>query len=167
MQLIDEKGKVFGIINIIDLTILLFLTSTITGFGWLYYTGDLFRDLDPARKLYAEKDAELLLENQSRSILRVIEREIGTLNNNQTLSLRLLAITTTPHIEKKGPVEITRNETYDIILRATVPTISDLNTAIPYYNHPTKGYIPLVNGTLLTITIAHFDLNATIISMTV
>ena len=44
IRIIDDKGRIFGIVNIIDLTVVLFILAVITGFFWLAYN-DKFQDI--------------------------------------------------------------------------------------------------------------------------
>ena len=74
MKIINDKGKVFGIINIIDLTVLLFIISTITGISWLIYTGELFKDHDPAKITFQKKKVELFIDNQTENTIKQLSK---------------------------------------------------------------------------------------------
>ncbi len=72
MRIIDEKGRVFGIINIIDLLFFLIVFFLVTGVLWLSYTGDLFRDFDPNKKEYIPKIVDITFQRQSSAILALL-----------------------------------------------------------------------------------------------
>ena len=54
MKIIDEKGKLFGIINVIDLVLLLLVAAIVVGVGYKFVAGDgnLFKPKTPDTKDY-------------------------------------------------------------------------------------------------------------------
>ncbi|GEM_PF-5993183 len=134
MKLIDNNGKVFGIINIIDLTASLFLISAITGFSWLVYTGELFSDHDPARKLFVEKEIELFLTNQQEStVIKLKDTMQKTINDTNAL-IRVTNITSNKHCKR----DLTNNTTdiiciYNVNLNLKLKTQIDKSTNEYYF----------------------------------
>src|SRR3989338_2194702 len=114
MQIIDDKGKVLGIINIIDLTVLLFIISTITGFWWLMHTGELFKDQNPAKKLFMEKDVEILFKTRSDLIVAAIQDEIIKQQYSEERFKVIKIISIEKSVKKIGSIEITKNDLFDI-----------------------------------------------------
>lgn len=167
MKLIDNNGKVFGIINIIDLTALLFIISAITGFLWLVYTGELFGDHDPARKLFIEKEIEFILKNQQEQIMPKLEEAMQKTINDTSALIRITNITSNKHCEK----DLTNTTTdiicsYDVNLNLKLKTQIDKSTDEYYFYNggDEKNYaeIKLNTNKTVNIIILHTRLIGTI-----
>lgn len=167
MQLIDDKGRVLGIINIVDLTVLLFLISTVSGFAWLDYTGILFEDFsdfNPKKEVFFDKQIEVILMEQPIPEVTLLKQEINRLNDTKDIPLRILRITSikqrlatadyeSVHIER-------RKNYYDITLLLAVRTKFDALEKVHYYED-TK----LAPGNHLDINTGFFNAKATIINV--
>lgn len=132
-KIIDDKGKVFGVINIIDLTVILFLISTISGFAWLIYTGELFKDHNPAKKLFVDKYIEVMFNAQPNSTILLLQNEINKQENSEA-RLKIINITSVKNsIEKTGAIEVTNNNLFEIIISVRVKAYFDKRQNVYYY----------------------------------
>lgn len=155
MQIIDKNGKILGIINIIDLTVLLFLTSTITGISWLVYTGELFKDHDYKKKIYTDKTIEIEAIIETHSELEAIKKIMHASQKSEFTSLKILNITTeylpANIIEKKKHFEIIKKNTLNLKATIILKTLKDYYTGIYYYNyHPIQ-----INSTIQILDTKH------------
>ena len=140
-NIIDENGKVFGIINIIDLTVLLFVVSAITGFAWLMYTEELFRDHNPANKLFIEKNVEIILKNQSNTTITLLRGEMRRTGDDKTALLRIINTTFKKELRVISANNNTKSvELYTVILNLKLKTQVDKSTNISYF------YVGVDNG---------------------
>lgn len=133
IKIIDDKGKVFGIINIIDLTVILFLISTTAGFAWLIYTGELFKDHNPAKKLFVEKDVDVLLIAQPNSTIQIL-RDARNNQINSEERITLINVTSIKKsVKRTGAIDILNNNLFDIIISVRVKSYFDRRQNVYYY----------------------------------
>lgn len=76
MKIIDEKGRLFGIINVIDLVLLLLIAAIAVGIGYKYVAGDgnLFKTKAPETKDYLVTFFCPRSPAQAASLLKVGDR---------------------------------------------------------------------------------------------
>lgn len=131
MHVIDDEGRVFGIINIIDLLVFLMVFFLIVGVLWLSYTDDLFRDFDPNKKEYVSKIVDVTFSRQSSAITALLNDSSGITTNPR------ITITNISSVKESMQSEICVgrpiNDSYDITVRAELKTYSDRNTHTLYY----------------------------------
>ena len=85
MPIIDYNGRIFGIVNVIDLAILIFFISLITGFLNLSQSGELYSDHDPAKKFFLEKNVSVILKDQPNSTKRYHEHTSSKVSFNKAI----------------------------------------------------------------------------------
>lgn len=144
-MLIDEKGRILGKINIIDAFVLLFIFITITSIFWLSYTGDLSRNLDPAKKLFIEKNITAIVLDQELSTIELIENKTATTDE---LSVKIINASINSLMQQ--------NNKYNILLQLKIKTFHDKFLDTYYFNET-----PLIFGN--TIRIESINKTATIL----
>lgn len=92
MKIIDDEGRIFGIVNVIDLTVILFIISAITGFSWLVYTGELFKDHDPYKRNIVQKEIVISIVNPDTDFIDAVKKEILR-TKNITIETKINKIT--------------------------------------------------------------------------
>ena len=158
MKLINENGKVLGIINIIDLTVLLFIISAITGFSWLIYTGELFKNHNPYYKQFIEKDVEVILKNKIPQEILLLKDEMTKLKDSDS-GIKILNVTVsqTKTSLNQGGIEIITNS-YDAILLVRLKTHFDKYKNLYYYHSS-----PIEIGQTFEMETGLYNITATII----
>ncbi len=71
MKLIDEKGKLFGIINIIDLTVLVVIVALVCGGGYMVLGGKVNRGVsksDDMKDVYVTISCRLISESAALAL---------------------------------------------------------------------------------------------------
>lgn len=130
MNIIDDKGRFLGIINIIDLISIIFLLFLTLGFFQLYQKEDLFRDFNPQKKEYIQKEVLLLIKNQNlKDIL-----EIKFIKESQNFSENF-RITDIDYVKSSQIPYPQNNEFYDIQITTQLYTHFDHCTQQYYYNN--------------------------------
>ena len=171
MHFIDTKGRVFGIINILDLIVLLFFVSTVTGFFWLLNRGDFSRDFDPFKREYTEKEVEVgmqgisfatltLIQLEHERIERTIERkEAVRPEHKDTFPLRILNITSLKSYRDEMRVS-TEDALYDISLVLRLKANYDPFKGVFFYHG-----IPLLKGSALMLETEQLSVKTIIIEV--
>ena len=177
MDLIDEKGKVLGIINIIDLTILLFLVSVITGFFWLVYTGELFKDHDPVKRRYVYLNVTALLLKQTYSDLQLLEQEIIRQDDDIRKPKVFTIFNATPSTIESGVITIPQKKQlyFDVLLMIQIPTKFDALANKSYYFFPVNKdlqfdkdvpHVIITAGVNMNVSLGNRNLLITILDTT-
>jgi len=163
MQLIDEKGRVFGVVNIVDLTVLLFIVSATTGFWWLLQTGNLLKDFsefNPKKEFFFDAKTEVVLTKQTTVDITLLESEIERLKNTEHIPIRILKITKIePSLNTLGSITV-QGKLLDATLLLSVRAKFDPLEKVYYYNG-----MPLMPGKDIPINTGLFDKQGKIINL--
>jgi len=159
MGLIDDKGRVFGIINIIDLTVLLFIAVVITGVFWLAYN-DKFEDIFKGKVIDLTRAAQespkyanvtITLFKQPYFIANQIKENITIFHGSQQIIINKI---------KNTPSKIEINNvpfSYDIELTMQLK-LTKINERYVYKYLPTE-YAALLIGSNFTIKTEKFEVS--------
>ncbi len=163
MQLIDEKGKVLGIINIVDLTVLLFILSTVTGFWWLLQTGNLlkdFSDFNPKKEVFFDVKTEVILTKRTPADVALLKSEIERLKETKNIPVRIFNITQIkPTLITQGSVQV-EGKFFDAALFLNIRAKFDPLEKVYYY----EG-MRLDPGKEILINTGFFNKKGTIINV--
>ena len=152
MPIIDYNGRIFGIVNVIDLAILIFFISLITGFLNLSQSGELYSDHDPAKKFFLEKNVSVILKDQPNSTKRYLEEGIQSVNDNASLMSIL-------QVRSLSIRQYSNNKTSeDLLVLLQAKTFYDKNQDTYYYKS-----MPLKYTESLHINLSNIDANSTIV----
>lgn len=134
MPIIDEKGRIFGFINIIDFFVILFLITTITGFLHLAYTGNLYKDFDPQKKEHIKKVINLNIQKQTFSDISEFKKQLNLEESNNVSRSQNINITSF-ELSTQTCVETTPEDRYDLQITATIDAYLDRTSSTYYYEN--------------------------------
>jgi len=170
LQILDNNGRLFGIINIIDLTFLLFVLSAVLGGIWIFERGDLYKDFNPYEREYEEKKVVLVLKNQTDfsiydliKYLRVSEEMENDMKVSKQGNLTLVHKDTLP-FKILDVTNVTRaaqdHRLYNVVLSAKLKANFDICQGIYFY----KGQ-PLEKGNQFSIHSDFLDFTGEIVDL--
>lgn len=128
-MLIDNKGKLFGIINIIDLSIFIIISSVIFGYFWVK-TGH--SGLNKIVKAEGVAEVTIVIRGakvMDKSVFKKDEKPFITIRNQPYSNVEILDIKMTPRqmmfLAKDGTKTINFTDTTDLYAVDLVFTIKD------------------------------------------